>query len=142
VLARSMRLCSAFLLPVLVFLGGCGSNAPKIVQVTGSVCYHGQPVPNLYVTFTPEEGRPSWAVTDEAGHFTLRLDRKTEGAHVGLHKVTFAFRPRDPKQEMEYHEGKRPLPPEMQAVLDKYGTDNPVEQTVTSNGQVIDINLD
>ena len=68
-------------------LAGCGDSGPKIVPVTGTLKYKGQPVTNATLWFQPETGRPSWGQTDEQGHFTLNYDRGHEGAVPGKHKV-------------------------------------------------------
>ncbi len=131
-------------LPVILFLAaGCGDN-PRVVRVTGTVRSANKPIANLLLTFVPAEGRPSWAVTDENGHYTLKYDRKQEGAVRGTHKVFVAYRPSDPKQEMALQQGKTELPAELQAILKKYGDreSSPLHYEVASDGQVIDLDLD
>ena len=96
------------------------------------------------VNFVPPTGRPSWGVTDAAGAFKLGQDRKTEGVIPGKQRVYFTYRPRDPKQEIAYQEGKAPLPRELKPILAKYGS---LEKTtlsydVNQDGQIIDITLD
>lgn len=53
----------------------------------------GQPLANCLITFLPEPGKEppglhSTAVTDENGHYRLRLADQREGASVGPHRVT------------------------------------------------------
>src|SRR5690349_4649844 len=65
---------------------GCTSGGPEIVPIEGTVTHNGEPVPGLRIYFVPE-GRPSWGVSDEKGHFELSYDRGRPGAKVGTHKV-------------------------------------------------------
>jgi hypothetical protein len=129
---------------VVLLASGCSSAGPKIVRVSGTVRYQDKPVPGVVVYFVPEEGRASTGLTDEQGRYKLSFDRRQEGAEVGTDKVYFKFRPRNPKEEMEYAEGKLELPPEVVAVLQKYGDreTTPLRYEVKSEGQVIDITLD
>jgi hypothetical protein len=62
-----------------------------VVPVSGTVTYEGQPVEGLTVEFEPEQGRPSQALTDENGHFTLNYTIHEDGAQVGVHQVTFTW---------------------------------------------------
>src|SRR5262249_39554660 len=100
---------------------GCGGDGPRVVAVSGVVTRGGQPVPHLYLTFEPEHGRPSWAVSDAKGRFTLHYDRHQDGAAVGKHRVSVAFKPRDPGEEEDFRTGKKQAPKELKAILQKYG---------------------
>ena len=86
---------------VVVFLAAGCSDGPRIVQIEGTATRKGQPVPNITVFFMPIiEGRRSWAITDEEGKFKLTNSAEVQGVPVGKHKVSVAFRPKDPKEEM------------------------------------------
>jgi hypothetical protein len=96
-------------LPVLLVLtgtqlAGCGrAKRPwEVVPVSGTVIYQGQPVSGLTVEFQPEQGRPSQALTDENGSFTLNYTIHERGAQVGTHRVTFSW--------ADQFEGDRPSP--------------------------------
>lgn len=86
----------AFGLVAVVYLSGCGSDAPKIntVPVTGRVTYNGQPVAGATVAFIPNnpDGRPAQGVTDEQGVYTLTTyvgpNDQPAGAEPGDYKVT------------------------------------------------------
>ncbi len=134
----------AFLL-VLVLLpaGGCGGSS-DVVRVTGTVRHDGKPVANLTLVFVPDSGRSSWGVTDEEGHFKLSYDRKHEGAVRGTHRIYAQFRPRDAQQEMAIGQGKQAPPPDVQAILAKYGSldSTPLRREIDRDGQVIDLDLD
>lgn len=66
---------------------GCGSSAYDINSVTGVVTMDGKPLPNARVTFTPQDGRPSYGISDESGRYELRYIRDILGAEVGQHTV-------------------------------------------------------
>lgn len=68
-----------------VVAGGCG-RGPSLLEVTGTVSYHGKPVPKANVVFQPEEGPPAMAVCDEQGEFKLATDGRP-GAVAGPTKV-------------------------------------------------------
>jgi hypothetical protein len=105
---------------LLVTLAGCGGS--KIVKVSGTLTYKGQAVKNAYVSFTPENGRPSWGETDDQGHFDLHFDRKEDGAVTGKHKVS--VRPKE-NTAAEREPGKAPpVSPEMRAFFNKYSGEN------------------
>jgi len=116
----------AHLLSVLALLAvtvcGCGGG-PDIVDVTGTVTRGGQPVQDLTVYFMPEEGRPSWGTTDAQGKFTLHYSRAQDGVRTGKNKVyvTYDPKPSDPGVEHGALEGRFDLPPDIQAIVEKYG---------------------
>jgi hypothetical protein len=72
---------------LLGFLAGCGPGGPQIVEIEGTVTHNGELVPNLRIYFEPGKGRPSWAISDAAGHFKLDYDLDYDGALVGQHTV-------------------------------------------------------
>jgi hypothetical protein len=130
----------AALAALLVLAGGCGQ---KVYRVTGTVTSNGKPIDGLVVHFVPERGTPSWGTTDEKGAFALRFDKTTEGAVRGKHRVWVEYRPRDPRQEAAYHEGRLKLPAEVRAALEKYGEKaSKLTVEVTRNEQVIELALD
>jgi hypothetical protein len=128
------------LLAALLFGGGCAGK--KVVRVSGTVRYEGKPVPRLVVHFVPLQGRPSQGVTDEKGHYSLRQDRKQDGAVRGTHKVHFSYRAANPQEEVNLQEGKAALPAGVHAVLSRYGSEETaLTEEVRSDGQVIDIDV-
>jgi hypothetical protein len=78
-------------------LTGCGSagSAPT-AEVKGKVTYQGNPVPNVNVTFTPDNGRPALGTTNENGEFTLSTFSEADGAVPGMHTVTLATNETEP----------------------------------------------
>src|SRR5262249_54770418 len=93
--------CLICWIAVVATISGCGDGGPRVVPVTGTVTRNGKPVPNLFINFMPEAGRPSWGHSDEQGQFTLEYDRERKGAEVGKHKVFVKLRPAaNPKEEI------------------------------------------
>ena len=69
---------------VLGFVGCGGSgDAPKTGEVTGTITVDGKPGTNLQVVFQPEKGRPSFAMTDESGSYSLVYTDAAGGAKLG-----------------------------------------------------------
>jgi hypothetical protein len=112
---------------LLVALAGCNSNDPKIVEVTGTLTYKGNPMPNVLVTFSPESGRPSWGQTNENGEFKLNYAKGQDGALVGKHKVWVMMRQ---TSTVPGAEPGRPagLSKDMTEFLDKYSQDKSTKE--------------
>lgn len=119
------------LLPLLLI--GCGSSGPKVVKVSGTLTYKGNPVPGVQLDFTPKDGqRPSWGETDEQGRFTLEYDDRNKGAVTGTHKVSVRLKLQTTKEREAEMLGK-PLPvsKERAALAAKYGAEkSTVEVTI------------
>jgi len=103
----------------LLLTAGCGGSGPDIVEVEGRLTRGGKPVPNLTVTFLPDEGRPSWGRSDENGYFKLNYDPERDGAKVGMHTVVVRFK----AMSLDEETGKTKVKhhPEEQAIVEKYG---------------------
>ena len=63
------------------------SDQPDLGQVSGVVTMDGAPLANAQVSFAPDEGRASQAITDSEGKYELTYVGKTKGAKIGSHKV-------------------------------------------------------
>jgi hypothetical protein len=70
----------------LFFVGGCDSR-PSRVPVSGKVLIDGEPLTYGAVVFSPEGGRQSSGIIDNAGHFTLTCFEPGDGALVGKHRI-------------------------------------------------------
>lgn len=80
------RICQfALILAVLLFHGCGGAERPPLARVTGIVTVGGTPLADAKVTFTPEEGRPSFGNTDSNGRFELVYTADSKGAMLGKH---------------------------------------------------------
>src|SRR4051812_22922579 len=103
----------------LTALAGCGTDAPPIGLVSGTVTHGGKPVPNLTVNFMPTNGRPSWGMTDSDGYYKLHWDENNDGAEVGTHKVSVAFVPGSQAEESGRTKKKPAVPVDQKAIMSK-----------------------
>lgn len=143
----------SFLIAPLI---GCGGDdAPPIGEVSGTVTHNGQPLPGVTVNFMPENGRPSWGLTDESGYYSLHWDADHDGAEVGRHKVSVAYVPKSPMDQAGYETvrggRRRPAPKKAPAgrpeawpeIERKYGLETTqLTKDVQSGSQTIDLALD
>jgi hypothetical protein len=99
-------------------------------------------VTNAYVDFVPDQGRPSWGLTDERGHFKLNYDRGHDGAVVGKHKVSARKGPQK-ITEKSVLAVKEPTPAEMVEFFTKYAPGkSPVEVIIDKNTKDLKLNWD
>jgi hypothetical protein len=126
---------------LLLLLAGCGQSGPAIVRVSGTVTRGGQPVPNLFVHFIPEHGRPSWGFTDGGGHYALHYDKTQDGAVLGKHKVFVVY---ESSANAPGDKPKQTPPKDLSAILAKYGRSEttPLNFEITKDSKVIDLPLD
>lgn len=157
----------------LVFVGvcllpGCAGGGPDLAKVTGTVTRGGKPVPNLLVHFVPDNGRPSWGLTDSNGRYKLYYTQEEDGARFGQHRVYVQLNQAQPQSfagtgsahvekgpdlhETVDEEATTPpksvktelSPEELSSVIEKYGNleKSALSVTITKSGQVIDLKLD
>lgn len=83
---------------------GCGgpSDQPPLGKVSGKVTLDGQPLEGVIVNFQPSTGRAATAETDASGKYELIYIYGTNGAKVGVNKVSFRW--------PDGVEGKRAIP--------------------------------
>lgn len=140
----------AALLAFMMFgIFGCGDDKrEKIVVVTGTVKYKGQPVPDLMVHFVPQTGKnsyPSHAKTDENGKFELVNYGNVKGVPEGTHKVYVGAPPvpKDGDDDAGKKKVRAKVNIDMAELLKKYGKQDTTPLSFTIKGdQVIDLNLD
>jgi hypothetical protein len=92
-----LRLCVRFLsslvhavltiATLLLIFPGCSSSGPEIASVSGRVTMDGKPLANATIVFTPENGRPSGARTDQNGNYALNFTEGRSGAIPGPNTV-------------------------------------------------------
>jgi hypothetical protein len=142
---RAFWCCSLLqLAPVLFMLIAAGCNqGPKVVQVHGLVTHKGKPVPAVFVNLEPDEGRPSWAITDKAGRFVMSCFRKEDGAVVGKHRV-FITVDDEGREEMARFREQQISPAELRVILKKYGKRDttPLRIEITQKTRDLEIKLD
>jgi hypothetical protein len=145
---RSSSRCNSpliFAVSMLCVVVGCSeSNGPILFNVSGEATRNGQPVTDLRIHFTPEQGRESTAVLDADGNFTLQYGMNRDGALPGMHRVWCERPPKSPQEELDMQSGKFALPAEIQAILDKYGSaeSTPLTVDVITDGQYVALKLD
>ncbi len=69
---------------------GCTGNSadhPDVGVVTGVVTLDGAPLVDASVEFSPKSGRPSNALTDADGRYSLMYLNNVPGALIGTHTV-------------------------------------------------------
>lgn len=115
---------------------GC-SRGPDVVEVGGTVTRNGKPLPNMAVTFHPEKGRTSVAVSDANGHFDLVYTRDQKGALRGKHKVHVHYAP----QGTSYNTDTSGAPADLKDIEAKYGKLESTKLEVQIDGPKKDLNL-
>ena len=76
---------------------GC-NNSPNIVPVKGTVLLDGKPLEGAAVLFHPKaDERPAVGITDKLGTFHLTTRMQSDGAHVGLNKVSITKESDEPQ---------------------------------------------
>ncbi len=67
---------------------GCSSKPPVELKAgTGTIYLEGQPLEGAFVEFQPENGSPSYGLTDASGKYSLRFSRDQAGVMPGTHIV-------------------------------------------------------
>ena len=116
---------------------GCGdsggSDQPDLGTVTGVVTMDGQPLANVTVSFTPENGRPSFASTDDAGNYELGYLEGAKGAVIGKHSVRIATPQENPSSDGQ--DDKDPIPA-------KYNENTTLSADVKAGANTFDFQLE
>jgi hypothetical protein len=71
----------------LLLLLGCQQDGPRVVRVQGVALSQGKPLVNVLLNFSPVQGRPSNAFTDEQGKFDVDYSRDLRGLLISDYKV-------------------------------------------------------
>lgn len=116
---------AGFVLLSTISLALTGCSESNVVPVAGTLTYKGQPVPNAYVYFVPENGRPSMGETDAQGRFTMTYDPKTKGVQRGKHKVWVQHNALADQSAPGGTPGAPvALPADLKELFDKYSAEN------------------
>lgn len=77
---------------LILLMTGCsgGPADPKLNSVVGKVTLDGEPLSDAVVTFIPDRGPASGAITDEEGNYDLKFKSGSRGAVSGKHTVTIS----------------------------------------------------
>ena len=77
----------------VVVVIGCSESGVSLGRVEGVVTLDGQPLPKANLEFQPEGGSPSYARTDNDGHYEMKYSSERDGVTLGNHKVKiYTFR--------------------------------------------------
>lgn len=82
------NLLSPICLSLFVLMSCSKENGPKLSEVSGTITFDGQALPNAAVMYQPEFGRPSFATTDSGGYYVLKYSDGSKGAARGTNTVT------------------------------------------------------
>jgi hypothetical protein len=126
----------------LLALAGCGNSNPNLCEVRGTLTYKGQPIPQVYLRFEPDDlttKATSMAVTDADGKFEMAMG-STPGVYKGKVKVFCD----DPMAAMG---GRTPVPKEVEAayreLCAKYGAGKSTyELTIDKDQPNFELKLD
>jgi hypothetical protein len=95
---NTLRSCYCALALISLSLIGCDSDPgpqahiEKVVPVSGTLTYLGQPLESYQVRFLPSDGRrAATGVTDAAGKFTMGTNNAGDGAPPGEHSVAIVW---------------------------------------------------
>ncbi|QDV26861.1 carboxypeptidase-like regulatory domain-containing protein [Aureliella helgolandensis] len=84
------RFFSIALVGLVTCLPGCGNDGPELAYVTGVVTYQGKPIEGGSLEFVPQAGgRPSMAITNADGEYSVLYLKGKPGALLGKHKIRF-----------------------------------------------------
>lgn len=109
----------------------------KVAPVSGIVTLDGEPLERASVFFQPDEGRPSFGVTDAKGNYSLNYSRDQRGAEVGAATVKIST-----GSQSEEDEGKPNKPGSIKGekVPDRYAKE-PIQVKVEPKTNKIDFKL-
>ena len=125
------------LLSATLFVVGCQKGPYQVVKLEGTIKYDGQPLENVEIVFTPEEGRPSSAIVTTDGHFKAKYSPGIMGVQSGNLRVSVI-----PLVNNEPGKPPVPLSGVHKEVKEKYGYGQPgfpIEVTKASSKFVIDL---
>lgn len=128
-----MSRSSWLLLPVALFLSGCGGGGSGVstVPVTGVVTLDGSPLPGATVSFSPQGGggRAAVGTTDIDGKFSLMTVAPGDGAVPGSYGVAVTKKAIAAAAATgdARHSGGQMTPEQTQAMMDAVKGAKPVE---------------
>jgi hypothetical protein len=121
----------------LLVLAGCGDGGPELGKVSGTVTLDGKPLPKARIVFEGgPDGSPSYATTDEDGHYELKFGVDKPGAMVGEHLVRITTARTEPADSLGREMISHPelLPP-------RYNEESELTKEVVPGKQTIDFPL-
>ena len=122
----------------LVGCGGAPTDQPDLGTVTGTVTMNGQPLTNVMVVFSPENGRSSMGVTDAEGNYELEYVGDTKGAKIGQHKVSITTAQTDSSEESGGEESEAPA---KETIPPMYNSQTTLTEEVKPGENIINFTL-
>ena len=121
------------LVGIAFVMTGCGAQSDT-PSLKGTLTWDGQPVPNMIVRFSPEEGRASEGKTGADGTFEMCYAMDRMGVERGNHRVTVEWSP--PSDEI----GLKP-DPLAQKVIDDFNKNGPIAAMIDKRQDDFEIRL-
>ncbi|WP_166825686.1 DUF4198 domain-containing protein [Thalassoroseus pseudoceratinae] len=116
-------------------LAGCGGgDLPSLAPVAGKVTFNGKPLSGARVTFEPEEGRPSYGMTDANGEFTVEYKPDVPGAKIGSHTVRIRTGIADPDDSE--------APPPQETIPARYNQNSNLKEEVKDEENTFEFTLE
>ena len=112
--APTRRAATMGMAAMMALAAGCADSGVPLAPVSGTVTYNGRPA-EAEIVFEPVGdgqsggGRPSTAIADAAGRFTLAFTADESGAVIGPHRVLIRVLRPDRAQARSLDEATRPL---------------------------------
>ncbi|QDU48521.1 carboxypeptidase regulatory-like domain-containing protein [Gimesia panareensis] len=122
----------------LVGCGGTPSDQPDLGTVTGTVTMNDKPLPGVMVVFSPESGRSSMGLTNDAGEYELEYVGDTKGAKVGQHKISITTAQSDSSEESGGEESGAPT---KETIPPTYNTQTILSEEVKPGENIINFTL-
>ena len=129
-MTRQSRLLLAL---CLLSVHGCGSSGPELATVSGTIRLDGTPLAGAMVTFTPEQGRPSYGGTDDNGYYELAFNASKMGALPGNHTVKISTHRRGDSESGTKAEKER--------IPTKFNSKSELKKKVEPGSNTIDIEI-
>jgi hypothetical protein len=131
--------CLLLALTVLgVITTGCSESGPEIYEVSGTISYQGEPIPNIDIIFVPEDTvnfKESRATSDDEGKFVMSYTYELDGVAPGAHTIYVE----DPAA---LHGGQSSTDASYVAICQKYGSEETSTMTLTVDSDLVDHALD
>ena len=140
------KIATSFCCLLAILASGC-RPVDEFAPVEGTLRVAGLPAGNILVIFTPESDGSralprSAAVTDQDGHFELRIDGGRPGALVGQHRVTLEDMDRYAVERTDKPPSAMERLPDLR-VPASYATaaTTPLAVTVSADGENVDLEV-
>lgn len=123
---------------LILSCSGCGKKLPyPVMKIEGTLLYQGKPLENTSLTFTPEEGRSSSAISTSGGKFVTIYSPRIQGVQKGTSVLTLNCMGTDGKDP-----GEKIYSKTEKEIHKKYGFGTkgfPLEITTNNRNLIIDL---